>query len=266
MFKQFNLNLVAPPSISGHTVTEVTPGGQQLFVQTLLPASATIAYVAVSNASITTLSGEEPTVGRVIIQDASNPVTTRFLHLLQGADASAPQDAAVYLASSSGSPFEGAAVRGVAVVFPVNVLSNNFASTTYTVPGGITNQYVAGLAPNAGYTVSQTRLAGSLQVTVTPGGSLISDRAGLLSFNLAGQTLSGAPRFTSAQWLGASLHLAGTGMANVAYDLLYRTNLTAAQWVVAGTIQADSNGNFQFVDPSPLPAHQGFYRVSWQVP
>ena len=266
LFKQFNLNLVAPPSISGHTVTEVTPGGQQLFVQTLLPASATIAYVAVSNASITTLSGEEPTVGRVIIQDASNPVTTRFLHLLQGADASAPQDAAVYLASSSGSPFEGAAVRGVAVVFPVNVLSNNFASTTYTVPGGITNQYVAGLAPNAGYTVSQTRLAGSLQVTVTPGGSLISDSAGLLSFNLAGQTLSGAPRFTSAQWLDASLHLAGTGMANVAYDLLYRTNLTAAQWVVAGTIQADSNGNFQFVDPSPLPAHQGFYRVSWQVP
>jgi len=60
---------------------------------------------------------------------------------------------------------------------------------------------------------------------VTPGAGLIADSAGLLAFNSAGETLSGAPRFLSVLWSGSALHLAGTGMANLSYTILTTTNL-----------------------------------------
>jgi len=84
---------------------------------------------------------------------------------------------------------------------------------TYTVPVSITNHYVAG---------------GSQQVTVTPGAGLVADSAGLLFFNRSGQTLSAAPRFLSASWTGSGLQLAGTGMANLTYNILTTTNLASA--------------------------------------
>jgi len=261
LFKRFNLNLVATPSISGQTVTEMTAGGQQLFVQTILPPNAAIAYVPIN--SITTLSQEEPSVGRVVIEDSNDPVSIRFLHVLQGANAEATQDGVAHVASTGGNAFEGVTVRGVAVMFPVNVLSNDFTSVTYLAPVGITNHYIAGLAANAGYTVTQITLGGAQQVMVTPGGNLIADSAGLLSFTPVSQTLSSAPRFLSAQWFGSNLQLVGTGMANLNYSILSSTNLASAKWMLAGTVTADINGNFQFIDTNAWTSPQGFYRVSW---
>ena len=261
LFKQFNLNLITPPAMAGNTLTEATPGGQQLFVQTLLPANATITYVPVN--SITTISEEEPTVGRVVIQDPNNPATTRFLHVLEGADSNATPDVVTHVVSSNGNEFEGATVRGVAVMFPVDALSNNFTSVTYTVPVGITNHYIAGLAPGAAYAIHQTVAGGSQQVTVTPGAGLVADSAGLLSFNSAGQTLSGAPRIRSAAWSGSSLQLTGTGMANLSYSILTTTNLAFANWIIAGSAKADPSGNFEFIDAGASAYPERFYRVSW---
>lgn len=261
LYKRFNLNLVAAPSISGQTVKEVTAGGQQLFAQTLLPAAATISYVPVN--SITTLSEEEPSVGRVVIEDTNDPVSIRFLHVLQGADSNATQDGVAYVASTGGNAFEGATVRGVAALFPVNVLSNNFVSVTCRVPVGVTNFYFAGLLPGASYAVGQTVVGGSRQVTVTSGAGLVADAAGLLAFNNAGQTLSGAPRFLSALWSGSDLKLAGTGMANLGYTMLTTTNLASTNWITAGAVNADRNGNFQFIDATTLTSPQRFYRLSW---
>jgi hypothetical protein len=261
LFKQFNLNFITPPSIAGNTIAETTPGGQQLFVQTLLPADATITYVPLN--SITTISEEEPTVGRVVIQDPNNPVTTHFLHVLEGADAKATPDVVAHVASSSGNAFEGATVRGVAVLFPVNALSNNFTSVTYSVPIGVTNHYIAGLSPGAAYAIHQTVAGGSQQVTVTPGAGLVADSAGLLSFNSAGQTLSGAPRILSAVWAGSSLQLVGTGMANLTYSILTTTNLASTNWITAGSVNADTGGNFEFIDSGAPGYRERFYRVSW---
>ena len=263
LFKQFNLNFITTPSIAGNRITETTPGGQNLFVQTLLPTNATFIYAAVSNAAITTISQEEPTVGRVVIQDPDSPVTTRFLHVLEGADSNATPDVVTHIMSTNGNAFEGVTVRGVAVLFPVNPLSNNFASVTYTVPAGITNHYIAGLSPGAAYAISQTVAGGSQQVTVTPGAGWVADSAGLLSFNSAGQTLSGAPRFLSARWSGSGLQLAGTGMANLTYSIFSTTNLASSNWIIAGSVNADSSGNFQFIDSGVSAYRQRFYRLSW---
>jgi hypothetical protein len=262
LFKQFNLNFITVPSITGNTITEVTPGGQNLFVQTLLPANATLTYVPLGN-SLTTVAGLEPSVGRVAIEDTNHPVNTRFLHVLQGADSSATADVVTRVLSSAGNGFEGATVRGVVVMFPMDALSNNFTSVTYTVPNGITNHYIAGLAQGASYAISQTMTGGMQLVTVIPGGGLLADSAGLLSFTSAGQTLSGAPRFVSALWTGSGLHVTGLGMANLTYTILMSTNLASTNWTTVGSATADSGGNFQFTDATSLPSPQRFYRASW---
>ena len=261
LFKQFNVNVVAIPSVVGHSVTEVTPGGQQLFVQTLLPTNATLAYVPIN--SITTLSQEEPSVGRVVIEDTNDPVDIRFLHVLQGANANTTPDSIAHVASAAGNAFEGATVRGIVALFPVNALSNNFTSVTYSVPIGITNHYVAGLTPDAAYGINRTITGTSQQVTVTPGGRLMSDAAGLLSFDNAGKTLSGAPVFDSVQWSGSNLLLTGTGMANLTYSILCSTNLLSPNWMAVGTVNADSVGKFQFIDVNASSFPQHFYQISW---
>ncbi|PWU09485.1 MAG: hypothetical protein C5B50_27290 [Verrucomicrobia bacterium] len=262
LFKRFNLNFIATPSLAGNTITEVTPGGQKLFVQTVLPANATITYVPLGN-SLTTVAELEPSVGRVVIEDTNHPVNTRFLHVLQGAASNAVPDAVAHVANSSGNAFDGVTVRGVVVLFPVNVLSNTFTSLTYTVPNSVTDHYIAGLTPGASYAISQSTIGGSQQVTVTTGPGLPADGAGLLSFNNAGQTLSGAPRFVSAVRAGSNLHLTGTGMANLNYSILTSTNLASTNWAKIGTATADSSGNFQFTDSTASTYPQRFYRASW---
>ncbi len=260
LFKRFNLNFITTPTVNGHTLTEATPGGQQLFVQTLLPVNATFNYTPVTN--ITTISQEEPTTGRIIIEDPNHPADERFLHVLQGADSNAVQDAVAYVASTGGNAFEGAIVRGVAVLFPVDALSNNFGSVTYSVPAGITNHYVAGLTPGGAYSASLSLSGESQRVTVTPGGGLYADVAGLLSFTSGGQTLSGAARLNSAAWTSTGLRFAGLGVANVTYSILTTTNLASGSWTTVGSTTADGNGNLEYTDSTSASGPQRFYRVS----
>jgi hypothetical protein len=262
LFKRFNLNFITTPSITGNTIREVTPGGQNLFVQTLLPTNATLTYVPLGN-SLTTVAGLEPSVGRVVIEDTNTPVNTRFLHVLQGADSNAAPDAVTHVASSAGNTFEGVTLRGTAVLFPVAALTNNLTSLAYSVPKGITNHYVAGLAPGSSYAVSQTTNGSVLNVIVTPGVGVAADGAGLLSFDNAGKTLSGAPRFTSVQRTGSSLQATGLGMANVTYSIMMSTNLSSNNWTTIGSATSDSNGNFQFSDPGTPASPRRFYRASW---
>jgi hypothetical protein len=262
LFKRFNLNFITTPSITGNTITEVTPGGQNLFVQTVLPANPTLTYVPLGN-SLTTVAGLEPSVGRVVIEDTNYPVNTRFLHVLQGADSNAAPDAVTHVVSSAGNSFEGVTVRGAAVMFPMAALTNNFTSLAYSVPKGVTNNYIAGLTPGGSYAINQTTNGSLLNVTVTPGAGVAADGAGLLSFDNAGKTLSGAPRFTSVQRSGSMLQMTGLGMANVTYRIMVSTNLTLNNWTTIGSATADSNGNFQFNDLSTPASPRRFYRASW---
>ena len=213
--------------------------------------------------SLTTVAGLEPSVGRVVVEDTNNPVSIRFLHVLQGADSNATPDVVTHVVSSAGNAFEGATVRGTVVMFPVNALSNNFTWVSYAVPNGITNHFIAGLAPGASYAINQSTTGGVLQVTVSPGGGLLTDSAGLLPFNSAGQSLSGPPRFVSALWTGSGLQVTGAGTANLTYSILRSTDLVSTNWTKFGSATADASGKFQFTDPSPPSTPQRFYRASW---
>src|SRR5262249_40029273 len=79
-FKRWNLSLLGNPKIAGKTADSVTPGGQHLYVQNLLPAGATLTGSPVENLNLIALM--EPVKFRLVIEDPSKPSDVRFLDVL----------------------------------------------------------------------------------------------------------------------------------------------------------------------------------------
>ncbi len=267
LFKRFNLCLPAAPAVSalnggGSLLTQTLADGQQLFIHSLLPSNGMVSINSLSNV-VTTVAEGEPCHYRLTIEDTNNPANIRFLHVLQGANAGLTADAATYLQSSGGNPFEGVAVRGVEVLFPVNVLSNNFTNVNYTAPAGVTNHYIAGLAPNAKYAITVQTNGGQLQVTVAPGAKATADNAGLLAFDNAGQPLNNtAAKWLSAGLVGGNVQLSGMGGPLLPYQVQVCTNLSAGNWFPVGTATADTSGSLKYTDIGGANAGQRFYRLA----
>jgi hypothetical protein len=177
-FKRFNLSLATNPVIFGNTATETLASGQQLFVQTLLPQNPSMtSFNGVAELSST--ADLEPMQYIYQVQDPSNALDTRFLHVLQGADSGVPVTPAAYLTSTGATPFDGAAFGNTEVWFPVST-NNAFAGATFPAAAGIHTALVTGLTANAGYTVIvQPNGAGST-IAVQPGGNNMADAAGVL--------------------------------------------------------------------------------------
>jgi hypothetical protein len=122
----------------------------------------------------------EPTQYILTVQDLSNPVDTRFLHVLQGADAGAPMTQAWYVQGTSGTAFDGAAFGSTAIYFPVSRTAA-FAGATLPAPAGVHTMLITGLAPNTAYGFTVQANGSANTVTISPAGSAaISDAAGLL--------------------------------------------------------------------------------------
>src|SRR6202011_661286 len=100
LFKRFNLSLVTNPVINGNVATETTPNGQHLFVQTLLPMNASESAVYAAG-NLNPIAQLEPTRYVFSVEDPTLPTDVRLLHLLQGADPSAPMAQASYLQSTA---------------------------------------------------------------------------------------------------------------------------------------------------------------------
>jgi hypothetical protein len=265
LFKRFNLCMPAAPTVvarpgGGSVLTETLVDGQQLFIQSLLPANGVVGVYSLSNA-ITTVAEGEPCNYRIAIEDTNNPTDIRFLHVLQGADAGATADAATHLVSSGGNAFEGVTVAGVAALFPVNMLSNNFTGVSYVVPVGITNHYLGGLSPNGRYAVTVQTNAGVLQVSVSPGTQVAADGAGLLAFNNSAQPLLGsAAAWTGIHQTGGNVQLAGAGGELLPYQVQVSTNLAKPNWTTVGTAAADTSGVIQYAEPATNSGAR-FYRL-----
>jgi len=184
LFKRFNLNFTVPPVLNtnNNLLTETTPHGQQLFVQTLLPTNPTYHWVSAPGA-VTHIAETEPTVGRVVVEDSNNPANIRFLHVLQASDPSGSMLPSTLVQSFAGNPFDGAAFGSNLVLFAKD-LTVPFTGTAYTAPATATTHYVTGLVPGASYSIAeQLDASGNVQVALTPGGNLTADAAGVLLFN-----------------------------------------------------------------------------------
>lgn len=192
-FKRFYLNLPAPATVAGGRATVTTAGGQRLFVTSLLPPGAAIASETSDVRGGDVAAGETMT-HRLRVDAPLAPARTRFLHVLQGADASGTADPATLVESRSGTPFAGAVVNGTAVLFPVD-LAAPFTSTSYEVPPGTAAHRITGLTPNGRYHLSVVPgNGGSLLATLTPGGSSdpAADSGGVLAAGGAAPTACAA--------------------------------------------------------------------------
>jgi hypothetical protein len=182
LYKRFNLSLVTKPTISGNTATQTLPSGQQLFVQTLLPGAPTIS-AAFAPSNLNPIAQLEPTQYIMTVEDATKPTDTRFLHVLQGADAGTTKSTATYVRSSAGTSFDGAKFANVAVFFPSSATAA-FMGTTLPTPSGVQTVIVTGLTPNATYTVGIATVSATSSIVVTPGAGAQADSAGVLTVAL----------------------------------------------------------------------------------
>jgi len=179
LFKQFNLAFPTQPALNGNIIQTTTPGGQNLYVTSLLPATPTFTTIPIAGA-LTFVADLEPCQYRIVIQDPANPTDERFLHVLQGADGGVQPDNATLIQSTSGTPMEGAVVGNTVVLFVVDA-TTPFTGATYTVPANVNQHFITGCAPNAFYTVSSSRTANGLAVTIAPAAAgSQADAAGVL--------------------------------------------------------------------------------------
>jgi hypothetical protein len=113
------------------------------------------------------------------VEATGAPKSARFLHVVQGADGGSTPDAVTLVRSTAGTGYEGAALAGTAVVFPVD-LGKEVSNVTLSVPQGVSRVIVTGLAKDSGYSVDKKGDA----VTVSSGGDDKSDGGGVLSVDL----------------------------------------------------------------------------------
>jgi len=147
--KQFNLSFPTLPTQNGNVITTTTPGGQHLYVTSVLPAGATFTPISIAG-TLTTVADLEPCRYRVVIQNSSNPTDERFLHVLQGTDANSQPDSATLVQSTTGTPMDGVVVGNTIVLFIVDA-TTPFSGATYTVPLNINQHFITGCVPNGFY-------------------------------------------------------------------------------------------------------------------
>jgi hypothetical protein len=186
-FKKFNCSVLNYPVLNGRTATVTSTTGQQLFIQSLLPDNGpmyeTHNWTADPRKEYNAVAENEPSKYRLVIEDTA--ATTRFLTILQGADAGALQTPAEHFVSMDGA-FEGSILGNIAVLFPHRL--DNYSTVSYRIPPQVKGHYITGLFPGAGYDVKQIAIDSGDDIVVTLGGALLSDSAGVLHFGRTGIT------------------------------------------------------------------------------
>lgn len=184
-YKRTYLNFAQSPTVTNNKFATLnTPGGQSIRVDCLLPNSSTTSIhtdMPSTTWSYNESTPEEPMHYRLITEDTNNPQSCRFLNVLQAADAGTNLGGAASI-PSSGSPYNGAFLKGTAVFF-AKTPGQTFSGLQYSVPSITTSHFVTGLVPGAGYKVAKSILGVSLSVTITTGGTTVADAAGMHHFN-----------------------------------------------------------------------------------
>jgi hypothetical protein len=182
-FKRFWLNLPAQPTINGQRATMLTEGGQKLVVSTLLPANAQIVASLAENEPSNPPAKVEPMKAKLMVQVPGNPKDTRFLHVLQAADAATTADTTQLIQTSAGTPFAGALVGTQVVLFPVSLDTEEVTTLTYTAPAAAQTHMITGLQPNGTYDVAiQVQNNLTRTITIRTGATHTADSGGVLVF------------------------------------------------------------------------------------
>ncbi len=179
-FKRFWLNTPTRAQITGNRATITTAQNQRLYLTTLMPANAMITAQA-AEAFPNEAARDDPMQFRLRVQAPLTEKSVRFLNVLQGADAGVNADALALIESGKeGTRYAGVVIAGAtAVLFRENEFTP-FQSVTYRVPATTMRHYVTGLQPNGLFEAKIERAGEQIQVTITVGGNLRADNAGVL--------------------------------------------------------------------------------------
>jgi len=182
-YKRFYLNTENLATINGKVATATTPNGQKLFVTSVFPTNSTLTAQAVPTDDNGPDMGEtvenEFMLNRIKIEDPAKPKNAYFLNVLQGADSGTTAKAVFGFHEDSGDPMDGCYFGKTAVAF-FRTLRGVFNPTSFTVPATVNSFYVVGLKPGSTVTATQTTVAGGVKITLTYGGPLTVDGAGVL--------------------------------------------------------------------------------------
>jgi hypothetical protein len=176
-FKRFWLNFPTAATVVENRTTMTTASGQQLVVDTLLPADATPEVQPLPISEEFLAVGESMRY-RLRVDAPGDPREARFFHVLQGADAGSAVPPVPSLQSTDGA-FAGTVVGSTAVLFPVD-LEAEVGEVRYTVPAGTTAHLITGLTPDGGYAVATTPVGDETEVTITAGSGEQADEGGVL--------------------------------------------------------------------------------------
>jgi hypothetical protein len=211
-FKRFWLNLPgANPTMVENGITSTTPGGQKFVINTLLPEHRLVSIVTGDSTLYTGggISTPEPypaeydPMGLVLekvspswapgdtiklmhpvrlrVEAEGNPLSTRFLNVLEGADGGATPHHTAYVGCDSTSDnFEGAVIDSFAVLFPHTLFTNAtpFHKLRFAAPAGVKQYFVTGLKNSTSYKVEED----DMHFVVTEGAGFTTDEGGVLSF------------------------------------------------------------------------------------
>lgn len=185
--KKFFVNVPRDPLITGNVARSSAMEGAvekgRIFVTSLLPAGASIQWKTIDDGepaggidSITGRPSYEDMWAQLFVAAPGAPQEARFLHVIQGTAASVTSADAAQVVTSGDGEFEGSIVSSKCILFR-KTLGSAPTALSYTHPAGITTHYITGLAPFAGFNVTQT----STSVTLTASGTQrFTDGGGVL--------------------------------------------------------------------------------------
>ena len=169
-FKRFFLQTTAKPSVAGKRATVKTPGGQWLYVTSLLPADGKMTAEPAEKYEDNEPAEFDPIAGRLRVESWSRDV--RFLNVLQASDKDKPESPPLV---DAGPNFAATMARDVVVVFPTN-LGADVSDVSFAPPPGAHTLLLTGLAPNGEYAVAKD----GGKVHVTKGKGAHADSGGVL--------------------------------------------------------------------------------------
>lgn len=197
VIKYFQVHMDNEPSINGQRA-EAIMGSQQLVVDVVSPAAATLSTIAPTGQP-GSHNDQAIYTHRLRIAPGAGNGLVNMVTVLRGSNAGVALDQPVPVTAGN---LQGTFVQGTLVLMPIAPIDENasgLASASVKFPTtGSVKLFITGLAPNTGYTVSATQAGSELTISLAPNGNTETGAGGVLGVYIDGNRKISPMETTSA--------------------------------------------------------------------